>query len=410
MGRPPSTEAYAFLLFTALALVKPPFIPARHKHGNDVPQAEASNLSSPTVGPARGWLVIDGGGLPQEARRRFVALAGGPNAKFVCIPTARSEAQIGDLEKVGPAFLREFSVAQVVVLHTRDRVRANSSGFVEPLRNASAVWIDGGRQWRLADAYLNTAVEREIKALLARGGVVGGSSAGATIQGSYLVRGASGTPENPDGDNRIMMAPGHETGFGLLAESAIDQHVNVRGREKDLDSVISAHPNLLGIGIDQGAAIVVHGDLFKVVGGQVVIHDGKDHDGAFYYFLSPEQTFNLRTRAVEHGGAESLARNIPAPAAATGESQTNKYPVVLTVTSAQRTNHGGYTTTEIIGYLSDDPRQTQLHMVCDAGIFSRGSDGKPNTYPARYSGKSHQIKVGAREIGSDKVHELTCKY
>ena len=77
---------------------------------------------------------------------------------------------------------------------------------------------------------------------------------------------------------------------------------------------------------------------------------------------------------------------------------------------AQRTNHGGYTTTDIIGYLSDDPRQTQLHMVCDVGIFSRGPDGKANTYPARYSGKSHQLKIAAREIGSDKVHESTCKY
>jgi cyanophycinase len=39
------------------------------------------------------------------------------------------------------------------------------------------------------DAYLNTSVEKEIKKLLDRGGVVGGTSAGATIQGSYLVRG-----------------------------------------------------------------------------------------------------------------------------------------------------------------------------------------------------------------------------
>jgi hypothetical protein len=147
-----------------------------------------------------------------------------------------------------------------------------------------------------------------------------------------------------------------------------------------------------------------------VIGGQVAIYDGKEHDGALYYFLSPKQTFNLKTRAVEHGSAESLGQNTPAPAAATGESQATKYPVVLTVISAQRTNHGGYTTTDIVGYLSDDPRQTQLHMVCDTGVFSQGPDGKANRYPARYSGKSHQIKIAAREIGSDKVHESTCKY
>jgi cyanophycinase len=357
------------------------------------------------VGPARGWLVIDGGGLPVAVKARFVALAGGPNAKFVCIPTAQSDAQIGDPERVRANFLRQFGVSQVVVLHTRDRVRANSEGFVEPLRQASGVWIDGGRQWRLADAYLGTAVEREIKALLARGGVVGGSSAGATIQGSYLVRGASGTPGNPDGDNRIMMSPGHETGFGLLADSAIDQHINVRGREKDLDQVIAVHPNLLGIGIDQGAAVVVHGNLFSVMGGQVAIHDGKDHDGALYYFLSPGQTFDLKTRSV--APAESLL----IPGAVTTESASgSRYPLTLTVTSAQRRSHNGEMSTNGTGLLTwtGDPGKPaqRITFECDTGVFSRAGS---NVYPAR-SIKPYQIKIESREMGSDKVLEATCKY
>ena len=242
-----------------------------------------------TIGPARGWLVIHGGGLvTPEVRQRCIALAGGPNAAFVVIPTAKEDSEI-DPTEIKNTFSRNWRLTNVTVLHTRDRARANSQGFVEPLRRASGIWIDGGRQWRLADAYLGTAVETEIKALLNRGGVVCGSSAGATIQGSYLVRGA------PAGSS-IVMSPGHEQGFGLLAESAIDQHIDARGREKDLDQVISAHPDLLGIGIDQSAAIVVHGNSFVVLGGQVAIHDGKDHDGALYYFLSQGQTFDLKTR------------------------------------------------------------------------------------------------------------------
>jgi cyanophycinase len=189
-------------------------------------------------------------------------------------------------------------VKHVTVLHTRDRKIANSEKFVEPLRHASGVWFEGGRQWRLADAYLGTRVEREVKSLLARGGVVGGASAGATIQGSFLVRGDPAHPGNPDGDNRIMMVPGHEAGFGLLPGSAIDQHVLVRHREDDLDPVIAAHPRLLGIGIDQGAAILVHGDTFKAMDGEVLIHDGKKHAGKEYYILKPGETFNLRTRSV----------------------------------------------------------------------------------------------------------------
>lgn len=251
---------------------------------------------SPTIGPGKGWLLIHGGGqITPEVRNKFVSLAGGADANFVVIPTALGDQQL-DLDKTWERFSMIFGVKRLTVLHTRDRKRADSAEFVEPLKHASAVWFEGGRQWRLADAYLGTAVEGEIKALLARGGVVGGSSAGATIQGSYLVRGDPAHANNPDGDNTIMMVPGHEAGFALLPQSAIDQHVIVRHRENDLDPVIATHPGLLGIGIDQEAAIIVHGDTFATVGGQVLIHDGKKHGDKGYYVLRPGQTFNLRTR------------------------------------------------------------------------------------------------------------------
>ena len=251
---------------------------------------------SPTVGPARGHLVIVGGGqIVPAIRDRFVKLAGGPDANFVMIPTAAPDAMIND-GVAGKYFSTTFNVTHVTVLHTRDRKLADSPAFVKPLQQASGVWIEGGRQWRLADAYLGTAVEREIKALLARGGVVGGSSAGATIQGSYLVRGAPAAPGNPDGDNTIMMVPGHENGFALLPDSAIDQHVIARHREGDLVPVIASHPKLLGIGIDQETAIVVHGDEFEIIGdSKVIIHDGKKP----FYSLSPGQKFNLKTRLPE---------------------------------------------------------------------------------------------------------------
>jgi cyanophycinase len=248
-----------------------------------------------TAGPEKGWLIIDGGGEPDEVKKRFVALAGGPDANFVLIPTARSDEDLtrgGFFQGHGKGWAKRMGIhdGHVTMLHARDKARANSDYFIDTLRKASGVWVMGGRQWRLADAYLDTAVEREIKGLLARGGVVGGSSAGATIQGSFLVR---GDPKGP----QIMMSSGHERGFGLLSNSAIDQHVNAREREHDLVKVIEKHPELLGIGIDEGAAIVVHGDSFEVIGnGQVAIYDGNRHNGNSYYFLSPGQTFDLKQR------------------------------------------------------------------------------------------------------------------
>jgi cyanophycinase len=344
-----------------------------------------------TVGPPNGWLIIQGGGnVTNEVKERFVALSGGADKNFVFIPTAMSDKEIVakvpvakaengiDSDKMRSHYSKEFDVKNVTVPHTRDRVRANSPGFAEALRHASGVWIDGGRQWRLADVYLGTAVEREIKALLARGGVVGGSSAGATIQGSFLVR---GSPE----DNMTLMSPGHETGFGLLSNAAIDQHVNTRGREADLDAVISAHPELLGIGIDESAAIVVHHDSFFVVGGQVAIHDGKQHDGASYYFLSSGQTFNLMTRSII-------------------DQPIQNYPFTLTVTAATRS--GIKTVGAGVLESRDGSRQrTQIKMECEVRLYSVGK----NLYPARLDG-SHKFRILVRPIGSDKLSEFACRY
>jgi cyanophycinase len=145
------------------------------------------------VGPARGTLLIVGGGTMTKLWNVFIELAGGKGAEIVVIPTANETVEGEDRTL---AMLRGLGATHVTQLHTRDPKVADTEEFIAPLRTARAVWFTGGRQWRLADAYLRTRTHREIVALLERGGVVGGSSAGATIQGSYLVRGApSGNAE-----------------------------------------------------------------------------------------------------------------------------------------------------------------------------------------------------------------------
>jgi cyanophycinase len=241
-----------------------------------------------STGPPKGALVISGGAEIQPIVTRFVELAGGPDARFVFIPTAtESDATI---PRAGESWKRRFGVKNVTVLHTRDRAEADSEKFVAPLREANGVWFGGGRQWRLVDAYHQTRTQRELEAVLDRGGVIGGGSAGATIQGSYLVRGAR------EG-NHIMMAKGYEEGFGYVRNVAIDQHLLTRHREDDLVPVVDAHPGLLGIGLDDQAAVVVQGDRLEVIGkGRVGVYDGKDHDGKRYYFLAVGDRFDLKGR------------------------------------------------------------------------------------------------------------------
>lgn len=251
----------------------------------------ATLANAQEVGPAKGSLVVVGGGGKSDAIfRRFVELAGGGDKPIVFVPTAeeRDPASLDDCG--GVSALRKAGAKNLVMLHTRDRAVADSEEFTEPLRRAGGVWLGGGRQWRFADAYLGTRTQRELFAVLERGGAIGGSSAGATIQGSFLVRGS------PLG-NQIMVAPDHLEGFGFLKNCAIDQHVNTRGRERDLAPVIAERPHLLGIGLDEDTAIVVRGDVAEVIGaGRVLFHNAKREH---WQELRAGQRFDLKQRIAE---------------------------------------------------------------------------------------------------------------
>jgi cyanophycinase len=274
----------------ASARGRPALLLALLAAGCAAPAGTAGPEPAPAVGPAQGALVIAGGGqLGPEIWEEFLRLAGGSDAPIVVIPTAAGEARYTQ-EWRGLDVLRHAGATNLTVLHTDERAVADSEAFVAPLREARGVWFPGGRQWRLADSYLGTRTHRELLALLDRGGVIGGTSAGASIQASLLVRGA------PEG-NHILLAPSHAEGLGFLRNTAIDQHLLARNRQDDLLQVLEAYPALLGIGIDEGTAIVVRGDVFEVVGAsRVAVYGGEDDDGPGYVLLSPGARYDLRAR------------------------------------------------------------------------------------------------------------------
>lgn len=260
-------------------------------------QSPAVRAQAPAtaVGPPNGALIVAGGGrLGPEIMDRFIDLAGGADARIVILPGASERDSFPD-DWGGYRQFREAGVQSVQVLHTRDPRVADSEEFIAPLLSATGVWIPGGRQWRLADAYLDTRTLTELFGVLDRGGVIGGSSAGASIQGSYMVRGAV------EG-NTIMMAPGHERGFGFLRHTAVDQHLTARNRENDMLAVVERYPQLLGIGLDEGTAILVRSDDAEVVGrGKAAFYNTADADGEPYYFLKAGDVFDLAERRVRYG-------------------------------------------------------------------------------------------------------------
>lgn len=227
-------------------------------------QAEEPAKSQPKViyskfAPVSGSLVICGGGrLPGPVMDSFVKLAGGNRARLVIIPTASSIADSDALES-RMDFWRNQEVADVSVLHTRSRKTADEADFVKPLAKASGVWFMGGGQGRVTDAYLGTEVQKMVHAVLARGGVVGGTSAGAAIMSPVMIRRGS-SKEAEVGE-----------GLGFLPGTVIDQHFIKRNRQERLLGVLNSHPGMVGLGIDEGTALIVQGRKMSVLGESSVI-------------------------------------------------------------------------------------------------------------------------------------------
>jgi cyanophycinase len=266
-----------------------------------------SDAAAQNYGPPAGSLVIAGGGSMDGTgiMERFIELGGGPDeGRFVIIPTAggnydrNGNVRVFDENRILRGW-RERGVANVTMLHTHDKAVSDTPAFVANLTSATAVWFNGGRQWNIVDSYAGTRTYDEFHKVLERGGVIGGSSAGATIQGEYLVRGDTG------GSNVVMTdEENHQLGFEFLRRSAIDQHINTRNRWDHIIPVIEAQPDLLGIGLSESTAIVVSADTLEVLGKwMVAIHDNTRAYQPWekpYFVLSPGDRFQMKTRQVIH--------------------------------------------------------------------------------------------------------------
>ncbi|MDG2012099.1 MAG: cyanophycinase, partial [Pirellulaceae bacterium] len=245
-------------------------------------------------------MIIGGGGMPAGLMEQFVERAGGKNARLIYVPCTERETLSSRDSRLVQSW-RQQGVASADVFHTKDRLKANQDeAFLKPLTEATGIFFGGGRQWNFSDSYYGTQAHRLMKEVLQRGGVIAGSSAGASIQARYLAR------ANPLG-NRDIMATGYERGgLGFISGVAIDQHFTQRRRQTDMSDLVDRYPQLLGIGIDERTALLVQKSRAKVIGdGDVYFYDrnkrsaedkpdflkleaGKEYDLAKREIVSPE--------------------------------------------------------------------------------------------------------------------------
>lgn len=205
-------------------------------------------------------MIVGGGGMPRGLMQQFIEAAGGMNdAKLIYVPCEERDS-VGETQRTVESW-KNAGVKHATFVHTKDRNKSNTDEeFLAPLKDATGIWFGGGRQWNMADSYYGTTAHKLMKDVLNRGGVIGGSSAGASIQARYLAR------ATPISNFRIMAFGYERGGLGFISGVAIDQHFSQRGRQKDMTQLVNKYPQLLGIGLDEATAIIVKKSTAKVVG------------------------------------------------------------------------------------------------------------------------------------------------
>jgi cyanophycinase len=228
-----------------------------------------TSFSQKNIFPHSGTLIIIGGGsMPDTMYQTFAKLIGGKNQPVVYIPTATGDEEWIQQGKHLDKFIQQ-GFTQLKTLHTRDRKKAEGPELAAMIDRAKGVFLGGGDQEKLAEAYGGTAVHRALIALLNRGGVIMGTSAGATIMGSVLIGGDHRkTPHIPTQFTE---------GFSLMQSTAIDQHVLVRNRQFDLVPVLERMPGVFGMALDESTAAIVRQDSITVIGkSYMLVYDPTD--------------------------------------------------------------------------------------------------------------------------------------
>jgi cyanophycinase len=256
----------------------------------------------------KGTLVIIGGHEDKEGDRAILkAIAQHVNGRRLVVATIASQEPEGYFQSYQSVF-GELGVADTVELYVEDRAEAHDPEKLSAFDGARAVFFTGGDQLRIASQIGETPIEHRVREIYERGGVIAGTSAGASAMSeTMLVRGSNSESFRI---GALQMAPG----LGLIRNVVIDQHFAERGRIGRLIGAVAQNPRMLGIGIDEDTAIIVEGEQFEVLGsGAVYLLDGTqvthsniaegDSDKALSIFdlalhvLGSGDTFDFRSRS-----------------------------------------------------------------------------------------------------------------
>lgn len=263
-----------------------------------------------TASPAaEGPLIIIGGHEDKEGDKVILkAVAERLKGGRLVLATVASHAPEGYFETYRKAFA-PLGVTDLIELYVDDRAEAHDTGKLALLDGAAGVFFSGGDQLRISSQIGDTPIEARIREIWKAGGVLAGTSAGASVMSdTMMVRGAS-SETHRIGD--LQMAPG----LGLVRDAIIDQHFAERGRIGRLLGAVAQSPRVLGVGIDEDTAIVVEGDDFKVIGsGAVYVVDAEGVSASNVAEARAERAlsmFDVRLHVLASGDGLNLTTRRP---------------------------------------------------------------------------------------------------
>jgi cyanophycinase len=283
---------------------------------NKMPQLQAKSLEMRTPQATKTAVLVIGGAEDKvhgrEILRTFFGRAGASKAYITIIPSASREPAI-----IGGRYIRifeEMGAQKVEILDIREREQCESSQIKASLEACSGVFLTGGDQLRLCGVLADTPAMEIIRQRVRAGQLtLAGTSAGAAVMGHHMIAGG-GSGESP---NRSLVDMA--TGLGFIPEVIVDQHFHNRNRMGRLISAIAAHPDRLGIGIDEDTCAVFERDgWLQVMGkGSVTIvdpteatHTNEPHVGA----NEPLTVHNLRLHILSYGDRFHLYQRTVLPA------------------------------------------------------------------------------------------------
>jgi cyanophycinase len=257
-----------------------------------------------------GKLIIIGGKEDKDKEKEILKeVARGVGNGKLCIVSVASA--VGDeLWEIYRNVFKELGVKHMSHLDVVHRTESIDHEAVKAVKDASAIFFTGGDQLKITSELGGTIVLERIMDIFHQGGIIAGTSAGASVMGEIMM--TSGLSDSSFRIGNLRMAPG----LGLTSCMIIDQHFAERGRIGRLIGAVAHNPKYLGIGIDEDTAIILEDKVkFTVIGsGTVYAIDAHESNGCNLIEgeeNSPLSLFNTKLHLLVNGDEFDLHKRVP---------------------------------------------------------------------------------------------------